>query len=204
MIIPQITIKQFKDGRQVARFRDNQGLVRTSTGPVNWVKASDIRTLAQYGISLQIEQARNQIGSDGSPMPPLKGGGGRALFVARVNGRATFQYQGYAAWKAAHGLQPVRDLYGEGKNGHMLGDVRINYIDDKSAQISITRKSSKDKASGNERRAPWWGWNPSSVRKMVEFAALIFPQSTADKLYSLGVVGASALSRGGRFFRRVA
>jgi hypothetical protein len=203
-LIPQITIKQFKDGRQVARFRDNQGLVRTSTGPVNWVKAADIRTLAQYGISLQIEQARNQIGSDGSPMPPLKGGGGRALFVARVNGRATFQYQGYAAWKAAHGLQPVRDLYGKGVNGHMLDDIRINYIDDKQAQISITRLSSRQKAKGNENRAPWWGWNPSSVRKMVEMAGLLFPQSIADVLFSYGIIGANALSRSGRFFRRVA
>jgi len=204
MTIPQVIIKQFKDGRQVARFRDTQGLVRTSTGRVDWVKAADIRMLAEYGIQLQKEQVAAGLGSDGTPMPALKGGGGRAIFVARVNGKATFQYQGYAQWKANHGLQPIRDLYGPGKDGHMLDDIRINYLDDRMAHISITRASSRTKAWANEKRAPWWGWSPASIQKMVQKSSEIFPQSVADVLFSMGLIGAQAVAASGRFLRRVA
>lgn len=204
MVIPQITIKMRKDGKEVARFRDTQGLVRTSAGPVNWVKASDIKNLAEYGIQLQREQALSQIGSDGSPMPALKGGGGKAIFLARVNGKARFQYQGYAQWKSKHGLNPVRDLYGPGKDGHMLEDIRINYLDDKRAQISITRLPSRQKALANEKRAPWWGWSPDSMGKLAQRAGELFPQSVADVLFTYGVIGANAVASAGKFFRRIA
>lgn len=204
MVIPQLTIKMRKDGKEVARFRDTQGLVRTSAGPVNWVKASDIRDLAELGIKLQREQALSQIGSDGSPMPALKGGGGKAIFLARVNGKPRFQYQGYAQWKSKHGLNPVRDLYGPGKDGHMLEDIRINYLDDKRAQISITRLPSRQKALANEKRAPWWGWSPDSVNKLLQRASELFPQSQADVLFSYGLIGAAALIAARRLIRRIA
>ncbi len=203
MPLPKITIKTWKDGRQVARFRDNQGLVRTSAGPVNWVRADQVKQLADYGVVLQIEQARAGIGSDGQPMPPLKGGG-HAVFVAAVNGRARFARKTYAEWKSAHGLQPVRDLYGPGKGGHMLDDIRINYLDDRGATIAITSQSSRDKARGNERIAPWWGWTTDSVRKLTSAAAEIFQTGTAEHLFAMGLIGASALSEAKRMWRKVA
>src|ERR1017187_1623791 len=144
MPLPKITIKTWKDGRMVARFRDSQGLVRTSAGPMNWARAEQIKQLADYGIVLQIAQARAGLGSDGQPMPPLKSGS-RAVFLASVNGRARFSRKTYADWKAAHGLQPIRDLYGAAKGGHMLDDIRINYLDDRSATIAITNKLNRDK-----------------------------------------------------------
>ena len=203
MPLPKITIKTWKDGRQVARFRDSQGLVRTSTGPMNWTRAEQIKQLADYGIVLQIAQARAGLGSDGQPMPPLKNGS-RAAFVARENGRARFTRKTYGDWKAAHGLQPIRDLYGAGKGGHMLDDIRINYLDDRQATIAITNKLNRDKARGNEAKAPWWGWSTDSVRKLTAAAAEIFQTGAAEHLFAMGLIGASALSEAKRMWRKVA
>lgn len=194
MPLPQIKITKWKDGRQVARFRDNQGLVRTSTGQMNWTRAEQIKQLADYGIVLQVAQARAGIGSGGAAMPVLKGGA-RAVFVVRDHhGKALFTRKTYADRKAAAGLQPVRDLYGFGKGGHMLDDIRINYLDDKRATIAITNKTSRDKARGNEKRAPWWGWNPSSIRKMLALRDEIFGTGVAERLFELGLIGAGALA----------
>jgi hypothetical protein len=57
MPLPKIVVKLYKDGRQVARFRDSGGLVRTRVGPVNWVRAEQVKQLAEYGIALQVGQA---------------------------------------------------------------------------------------------------------------------------------------------------
>lgn len=203
MPLPKITIKTWKDGRQVARFRDSQGLVRTSVGTMNWARAEQIKQLADYGIALQVAQARAGLGSDGQQMPPLKGGS-RAVFVASVNGKARFTRKTYADWKAAHGLQPARNLYGAGKDGHMLDDIRINYLDDQRASIAITSRSSRGKASGNEQRSPWWGWSPDSVRKLTSAAAEIFQTGVAEHLFAMGLIGANALSEAKRMWRKVA
>lgn len=193
MPLPQITIKTWKDGRQVARFRDNQGLVRTRVGQVNWTRAEQIKQLAEYGIALQVGQARAGIGSDGQAMPGLKGGS-QSVFVARIGGRATFARKTYADWKAAHGLQPIRDLYGEGLGGHMLDDIRINYLDDRKATIAITSTKSRQKARANEQIAPWWGWSPESVAKMSNLAAELFGTGPAEQMFAVGIIGASALA----------
>lgn len=208
MPLPKITVKLWKDGRQVARFRDNQGLVRTSPSlqgnAAGWVRAEQIKQLANYGIVLQIEQARAGLGSSGAPMPPLRGGS-RAVFVASVNGRRQFTRKTYADWKAAHGLQPVRDLYGPGKSGHMLDDIRVNYLDDRKATIAITNKVSRDKARGNEKRAPWWGWSPASMGKMRQLSGELFGAGVAERLVDLGLIGASALAFAkAKFLRRAA
>ena len=202
MPLPKITIKTWKDGRQVARFRDSQGLVRTSAGPMNWTRAEQIKQLADYGIVLQIAQARAGLGSDGQQMPPLKGGS-RAVFVARENGRARFARKTYGDWKAAHGLQPIRDLYGAGKGGHMHDDIRINYLDDRQSSIAITSRVSRDKARGNEAKAPWWGWSTDSIRKLTADAAEIFQTGVAEHLFAMGLLGASALSEAKRMWRKV-
>ena len=170
---------------------------------MKWSRAEQIKQLADYGIALQVAQARAGLGSDGQTMPPLKGGG-HAVFVASVNGRAQFTRKTYADWKAAHGLQPIRDLYGAGKGGHMLDDIRINYLDDRQASIAITSRVSRDKARANEQRAPWWGWSPDSVRKLTAAAAEIFQTGVAEHLFSMGLIGANALSEAKRVWRRVA
>ena len=194
MPLPKIVVKFYKDGRQVARFRDAQGLVRTRVGPVNWTRAEQVKQLAEYGIALQVGQARAGVGSDGQQMPPLKGGGSHSVFVARVGGRATFARKTYADYKAAHGLSPVRDLYGPGIGGHMLDDIRINYLDHKKATIAITTTKSRQKARANEQKAAWWGWDQQSMKKLSEFSAQLFGATVADRLFELGLIGASSLA----------
>lgn len=203
MPMPKIRITKLKDGREQAWFRDVQGRVRTRLDS-NWTRADQVKRVADYGIVLQVDQARAGVGSDGARMPPLKGGH-HAVFVARAGGRAVFQRKTYADRKRAMGLQPIRDLWGPGKDGHhMLEDIRINYLDDRRATIAITSKMGRIKARANEQRAAWWGWTAASVRKLNSFAAEVFQTGTAEALFSMGLIGAAALAEAKRMWRKVA
>jgi hypothetical protein len=199
--MPQIKITTRKDGRQVARFRDNQGLVRTSTGPVNWTTADKIKQLADYGIALQVAQARAGLGSDGQQMGPLK-----SKTWAKKQADGTWlrgDRPAYAQAKTKLGLNPIRDLYGRGYGGHMLDSIRVNYLDDKKAGFAITTKVSRDKARANENRSPWWGWSPDSVGKIAAMAAEIFQTGVAEHLFSMGLIGANALAESKRLWKKV-
>ncbi len=192
MPLPKFKVTKKKDGREVTWFRDSQGRVRTSaTAPNNWTRAEQMRDLADYGILLQLDQARLGLGSSGLPMPPLKGGQRR--FEGRRNGVVVF------------GRKTLRNLYGPGKNGHMLDDIRVNYVDEKKATITISKKTSRDKARGNERRAPWWGWSPASMAKLRQRSAELFGTGVAERLFELGLIGVSALAFAkAKYFRRSA
>ena len=137
MPLPKINLKLWKDGRQVARFRDSQGLVRTAPGITagRWSRAEQVRKLADYGILLQLEQASKGLGSDGSPMPPLKSG--KRTFAGRRDGVVQFS------------SKTIRNLYGPGIGGHMLDSIRVNYVDDRKATIAITTQLSKAKAGAD-------------------------------------------------------
>ena len=152
-----------------------------------------VKAVAQYGIELQLGQLDAGIGSYGSPMPPLKGSG-KAVFVARVNGKAVFERRAYAQTKVKLGLKPMRDLLGPGIGGHMRDDIRINYVDDKQATISITTRQSRIKALANEKRAAWWGWTAASVGLMAGYAREVYDQGLADYLVSLGIMSANAVA----------
>ncbi len=196
MPMPVITITKRKNGQAVASFRDDAGRrVRTSTRVIGggWVRAEMVKDLADYGIALQLGQCAAGLGSDGAPMPGLKNGG-RAVFAGRVNGRATFVRQGYPAAKVKLGLQPIRDLRGPGIGGHMLDDVRINYLDDTKATFAITTRMGRTKALANEQRAQWWGWSPASYVLLIIRAAEIFNAGTADYLVSLGLIAANQVA----------
>ena len=201
MPMPDLKFTKKKDGREVAWFRDTQGRVRTRAG-TDWVKADQVKELAEYGIQLQKAQCAAGLGSDGSAMPALKA----SVVVAKGLANGVFQFgrKGYAQQKSSLGLQPMRDLYGLGKGGHMLNDIRINYLDDRQATIAITTLKSRQKAKGNENRAPWWGWSPDSVQKMTARAAEIFGTGMAEYLVSMGLMSANAVVSSGRFLRRVA
>jgi hypothetical protein len=193
MPMPKIKITTRKNGQQVAWFRDDQKRrVRTSVN-VNWVKADQIKLVADYGIALQLGQLDAGLGSDGASMPPLKGGG-TVAFLARVNGRATFERRSYAGTKIKLGLKPMRDLLGPGIGGHMRNDIRINSLDDRQATIAITTRQSRIKALANEKRAPWWGWSPASVALLTARAAEVYGSSTADYLVAVGLLGANTIS----------
>jgi hypothetical protein len=200
MPLPQITVRKFKDGREVARFRDTQGLVRTApsmvgnTGKVNlarWTRAEQMRELADYGIILQLQQCAAGLGSDGSPMPPLRRP--KRSFGGRRDGVVQFNQKS------------IRNLYGTGRQGgHMLDAIRVNYVDDRKATYAITPKVQRDKARGNERRYPWWGWSRASLRKLRERSDAIFGTGVAERFFELGLIGMSALAFATRKLKRAA
>lgn len=200
MPMPVIRISTRKDGREVAWFKDVKGRIRTTQG-ANWTTAEQVRALTEYGIELQLEQCATGIGSDGSPMPALSGGSVATFKNGKFDLRRHF---GYVGAKRNFGGQPIRDLRGPGKDGHMLDDIRINFLDDKMATIAITRNKSRIKAQANERRANWWGWTAASVGKMAVRAGEIWPQGVQERLVALGLMGAQQIAGAGRFLRRVA
>ncbi|HEY2014647.1 MAG TPA: hypothetical protein VGH38_14150 [Bryobacteraceae bacterium] len=191
MPLPQIKVTKRKDGREVAWFRDTQGRVGTSKGMIfsgslaataqRWVTADQLRQLAEYGIQLQKEQCAAGLGSDGSPMPPLK--------------QAKLSFGSRSGKVVQFNRKTLRDLYGKGDDhGHMLDAIRINYLDDKQATIAITDTRNRQKAKGNEMRSPWWGWSPLSVQKLTARAAEIFGTGMAEYLITVGLIGANAVA----------
>ena len=194
----EIQTKTRKNGREEAWFKDILGRrVGTRVGidmdRAAITNAKQMAWLANYYIELQNEQLDAGLGSNGQPMPPLSG---RSFPVFdRTSGKPKFVerlYRGYQGKKASLGLKPMRDLRGPGIKGNMRDDVRINYVDDRIAKISITRKSSRDKALANERKAPWWGLSPASARKFAAAQASIFGGAMEDYLDSLGLVQAGS------------
>lgn len=193
-----IKITQKKNGQEAAWFKDVLGRrVGTRVGLAGdraaITNAEQLVWLASYYIELQQEQLDKGIGSNGAAMPPLSGGSvarfkntnGKLAFAQRIHG-------GYRGEKLRFGGKLVRDLYGPGKNEHMRDDIRINYVDDQMAKISITRKSSRVKALANERRAEWWGLSPESSRKFASALATVYGGAMEDYLDSLGLVQAGS------------
>ncbi|MCU1326881.1 MAG: hypothetical protein JWN34_2251 [Bryobacterales bacterium] len=130
--------------------------------------------LAQFSRDTVVARIRKGIGSDGSPMPALKGGNSR-IFVARVNGKARFESQTYAGRKSKAGMQPLRDLYGTGKQGgHMLNNLTVRSVTPDSAKIAFTSRDGRSKAMTNEKRAPFLGFAPQDVEAIKAKAADLF------------------------------
>jgi hypothetical protein len=203
MALLKLRITKRRDGREIAWFRGEQGRVRTSAGPVSWVRAGQLRLLAEYAIELLLGQCAAGLGADGQPMPSLKESG-RAVFLERVGGRARFERRGYAQAKVRLGLQPLRDLRGPGIGGHMLDAIRINYLDDRQATFGITTRLARIKAQANERRAPWWGLSPESVRRLDARAAQVFGAAFEGELVAQGLMSEVSRLAGGLFLARAA
>lgn len=159
-------------------------------------RAINMAKLGQF--SLQTVKARiaRGIGSDDSPMPPLKHGRG-VEFDRRVGGRAIFRPKiGYAAWKAAHGLQPIRDMQGDGsEGGHMMENFTVRSATDKKFTIAFTKKHQREKAISNERRTPFLSFSDDDERRIVEYAR---------KLFSAGVEVLRRSNNGPGYGRRIA
>lgn len=86
----------------------------------------------------------------------------------------------------------------------MLDFIRVNYVDDKKATTTISAKHQREKARGNEKKAPWWGWSPDSVKKLRQRAAEIFGTGVAERIFEMGIIGASALAFATRKLKRAA
>ncbi len=191
MAFIKIEAKLRKNGREAFWFKDTLGRrVGTRSQDINMVKAEQLAWLANYYIDLQQEQLDRGIGSNGTPMPRLSGGS-FAKFKDNSKGGRSFAERksfGYVGQKKKFGGKPIRDLFGPGIKGHMRDGIRINYLDDRMAKVSLTRKSDRDKALANERRAPWWGLSPVSKQKMASAMATIYGGAVADYLSQIGLV----------------
>lgn len=193
MPMPVIKITTKKDGRQVAWFRDAAGNRVGTTPGANWLKAAHMRELGEYAMQLQLEQAAAGLGSDGQPMPPLHSyGPTRGRFVRR----------GYPQQKLNFGGRPIRDLRGPGIGGHMLDQIRINFLDDHKVSYSITTVQGRIKAKANQQRAPWWGLSPANIERLAKRTRAVYSRVVLQN----GIVpnASSGIGQGGRFPRRVA
>jgi hypothetical protein len=138
-------------------------------------RAINMAELGQF--SLQTVKARiaRGVGSDDTPMPPLKQGRG-VEFDSRENGRARFRpKQGYAAWKSKHGLEPIRDMMGDGKQGgHMMANFSVRSASDTRFTIAFTQRVARLKAIGNERRTPFLSFSADDERRILAYARQLF------------------------------
>lgn len=76
------------------------------------------------------------IGANGSPMPPLS--------------------PRYATQKRRFGGSGIRDLRGDGRNGHMLEAITARATSD-GVEIALAGQLQLQKASANDTIAPWFG-----------------------------------------------
>jgi hypothetical protein len=138
-----------------------------------------MRQLGQFALDTVVARTKKGIGSGDSPMPPLKG---KVLrFDRRENGRVKLKNIGYAGWKAAHGLQPFRDLIGTGKDGgHMLDNPSVRSVTEKSVIMAFTSRKARAKALGNEKRTPFFSFSTSDERKITDFASKLFGAAVAE------------------------
>lgn len=138
--------------------------------------------LGNYGVDLIKDRVSRGIGSDDAPMPALKSQKAKRWSKSR---QRWVEYGieskwSYPAQKRKAGGQPIRDLSGPGVDGHMLDDLSLRSVSAREVRIDITRQTSRMKARVNEIRAPWWGWSPADVTKLVVRARELFGDMVAD------------------------
>ena len=145
--------------------------------------------LGNFALTTIRERSARGLGSDGAPMKPLRASRIETVVTGKL---ASFKRIGYAAWKAKHGLQPVRDLIGTGEQGgHMWDGARVTIAGEQLTRISFTKKHAREKALANEKRSPFFSFSPADQAKIVAEAARLF----SANFRNLGVTQAIALIR---------
>lgn len=133
-----------------------------------------MQRLGEFALKTVVDRTKKGVGSDDTAMPALKQG--KVMqFAGRANGRAQFRNIGYAGWKAQHGLQPIRDLVGDGRQGgHMLDNPSVRSVSETSVRMAFTSRSARVKALANEKRSPFWSFSEADQKKILEFANGLF------------------------------
>lgn len=154
----------------------------TFGGPMNF-STSQMLQLGSYANNIVKARTRSGVGSDDAPFPPLKGAG-KYKFDIR-GGRKVVTREGYAASKARKGLNPYRDMWGDGKQGgHMLDNSTVRYADSNTVRIAFTSTKQRQKASGNERRTPFYSFSANDAKKIMDFAAQLW-QSNVTRVFDM-------------------
>jgi hypothetical protein len=150
------------------------GIAGLGLGSDAFFRKVQMQRLGEFALKTVIERTKKGIGSDDAPMPPLKQG--KVLeFGGRVNGRAQFRNIGYAGWKAKHGLQPIRDLTGDGRQGgHMLDNPSVRSVSETGVRMAFTSRSARVKALANEKRSPFFSFSEADQKEILEYANQMF------------------------------
>lgn len=142
----------------------------TFGGPMSF-NTGQMLELGSFANKTVKERTRSGIGSDDAPFPPLS----QKTSAIRNRGKFVRQREGYAAWKAAHGLAPIRDLWGDGREGgHMLDNSTVRYADDRTVKIAFTARMARLKALANERRTPFYSFSDADAKKIMDYAAKLW------------------------------
>lgn len=153
-------------------------------------RVADMQRLGDFAVSTVKQRAMRGLGSDGTAMPPLKAS--RLETVKTGPKTVSFRRTGYAAWKAKHGLQPVRDLIGTGEQGgHMWDNFTVRSVTEQLVRMAFTSKHQREKALANEKRAPFLSFSAADQTKIAAEAARLF----GINVRSLGVTQAIAILR---------
>lgn len=144
--------------------------------------------VGNFALQTVIARAKRGIGSDDSPMPPLKGSN-VSVFNARVNGKPTFKaVSGYAQWKSKHGLQPDRDLVGDGKQGgHMLDNPSVRKASETEVRIAFTSRSARVKALANEKRVPFFSFSDADQTAILAYVSKMWGAGVRELQQQIGL-----------------
>lgn len=133
---------------------------------------NDMVRLGEFAIKTIKARVAQGIGSDDAPMPPLSV---KTSPIAAHGLNFVRQRLGYAKWKSLHGLRPIRDLMGTGKDGgHMLDNISVRAASKDAVRISLTEVKAREKALSNERKSPWFSFSPSDELAIVAYAEQMF------------------------------
>jgi hypothetical protein len=113
-----------------------------------------------------------------------------------AHGKFVRQRLGYAGWKAEHGLRPIRDMWGSGKEGgHMLDNFTVRSASESSVRLAFTQNKARARALSNERRTPFLSWSDSDVAKIMDRAAAMFKEEVSASTASFPALVRRALRR---------
>jgi hypothetical protein len=111
--------------------------------------------LGVFGVAEVLGRVRKAIGPEDGPAKPLK-------------------YKYYAKVKSRFGLSNKRDLWGFGRGGHMLDNLKVRTVGTNDVRAGFSTKRARDKAAGNTRIQPFLVFSPSNVRRVSDTALKIF------------------------------
>lgn len=132
---------------------------------------AQMERLGKFAISTIRKRVARGIGSDDSAMPPLSA----KHSAVKVHGKFVRQRVPYSQFKASHGLQPIRDLAGTGKDGgHMLDNLSVRSVSETNVRMGFTQNKARQKALSNEKKTPWLGFSDGDERAIIAYAEQMF------------------------------
>jgi len=138
--------------------------------------------LGNFGVETIKDRVSKGIGSDDAPMPALKMTR-RKRWSKKQQRWVEYgaQDSGYGKVKRLAGRQPIRDLTFA---GDMLNDFSVRSVSASEVRMDITTQKSRMKARVNEIRAPWFGWSPADLVKLIARSRQLF----GDMVQDIGVM----------------